>query len=63
MGGIQFVTDRKGRKVGVLIDLKRHGAIWQDFWDGLVSESRRKEKSVPYENYRTTRLKRARPRG
>jgi hypothetical protein len=43
MNGIQYVTDEKGRKVGVLIDLKKHGAVWQDFWDGLVSESRRKE--------------------
>jgi hypothetical protein len=63
MSGIQFVTDEKGRKVGVLIDLKKHGAIWADFWDGLVSESRRKEKGVPYEQYRATRLKRTRPRG
>jgi hypothetical protein len=62
MSGIQFLTDEKGRKVGVLIDLKKHGAIWQDFWDGLVSESRRKEKSIPYEQYRATRLKRARSR-
>jgi hypothetical protein len=46
MSGIQFVTDGKGRKVGVLIDLKKHGAIWEDFWDGLVSESRRKEKAL-----------------
>ena len=63
MTGIQFVTDEKGRKVGVLIDLKKHGAIWEDFWDGFVSESRRKEKGIPYEQYRATRLKRARPRG
>jgi hypothetical protein len=63
MNGIQFVTDQKGRKVGVLIDLKKHGAIWEDFWDGLVSESRRKEKGIPYEQYRASRLKRARPRG
>ena len=39
VSGIQYVTDEKGRKVGVLIDLKKHGAIWEDFWDGLVSES------------------------
>jgi hypothetical protein len=45
MSGIQFVTDEKGRKVAVLIDLKKHRAIWEDFWDGLVSESRRKEKA------------------
>jgi hypothetical protein len=63
MSGIQFVTDENGRKVGVLIDLKKHGAIWEDFWDGLVSESRRKEKGVPYEQYRATRLKRTRARG
>lgn len=56
------MTDEKGRKVGVLIDLKKHSAIWEDFWDGLVTESRRKEKSVSYEHYRANRLKRARPR-
>jgi hypothetical protein len=63
MIGIQFVTDAKGRKTGVLIDLKKHGAIWEDFWDDLVAESRRKEKSIPYEQYRARRLKRTRPRG
>ena len=63
MIGIQFVTDEKGRKTGVLIDLKKHGAMWEDFWDGLVSESRRKEKGIPYEQYRANRVKRARRRG
>ena len=29
----------------------------------IVAESRRKEKSIPYEQYRATRLKRTRPRG
>ena len=38
MTGIQFVTDAKGRKTGVLIDLKKHSAIWEDFWDGLVDD-------------------------
>jgi hypothetical protein len=63
MSGIQFVTDAKGRKVGVLIDLKKHGAIWEDFWDGLISESRRKEKGIPYEQYRAARVNRKRSRG
>ena len=58
--GIQFVTDEKGRKTAVLIDLKKHKAVWEDFWDGLVSESRRKEKGIPYHEYRATRLKRKR---
>jgi len=58
MAGIQFVTDEKGRRVAVQIDLKTHGSLWQDFWDGLVSESRRAEKAVSYEKYRTSRLNR-----
>jgi hypothetical protein len=62
MTGIQFITDEKGRKTAAVIDLKKHGALWQDFWDGLVSESRRKEKGAPYEEYRATRLKRPRLR-
>ncbi len=60
MNGIQFVTDEKGRRVAVQIDLKKHKALWEDFWDGLVAESRRKEKSIPYEEYRAARLKRKR---
>jgi hypothetical protein len=32
-------------------------------WDGLVSESRRKEKGIPYEQYRAKRLKDHRHRG
>ena len=62
MSGIQFVTDEKGRKVGVLIDLKKHGAIWEDFWDGLVSESRRKEKGAPLEKIKADLVKRGRLR-
>jgi hypothetical protein len=62
MTGIQFVTDEKGRKVAVQIDLKKHKALWEDIEDGLISESRRKEKGIPYEQYRANRLKRNRPR-
>ncbi len=63
MTGIQFVTDVKGRKVAVQIDLRKHGALWGDFWDVLVSESRRKEKGIPYEEYRASRLKGTHQRG
>ncbi len=31
MPGIRFLTDEKGRKVAVQIDLRKHGAIWEDF--------------------------------
>jgi CTP:phosphocholine cytidylyltransferase-like protein len=63
MTGIQFITDDKRRKTAVLIDLKKHARLWEDFWDGLVSESRRKEKSIPYQQYRANRMKHGRPRG
>jgi hypothetical protein len=63
MTGIQYLMDENGRKVAVQIDLKKHRAVWEDFCDGLVSESRRKEKAVPYESYRRSRVKRAPQRG
>jgi len=31
-------------KVAVQIDLCKHGALWEDFYDGAVSERRRREK-------------------
>jgi hypothetical protein len=63
MMGFQFLTDEKGRKVAVQIDLKTHGAMWEDFRDGMLLESRRKEKSVPYGQYREKLLKTLSPRG
>ena len=63
MSGIQFLTDEKGRKVAVQIDLRKHGALWADFYDGLVSERRRKEKGVPFEAVKTALIKRGRLRG
>ena len=62
MTGIQYVTDEKGRKVGVLIDLKKHGARLEDFWDGLVSESRRNEVGIPLEKIKADLVKRGRLR-
>jgi len=60
MTGIQFLTDDEGHRVAVQIDLKKHGAIWQDFWDGLISEARRKENGIPYEQCRASRSRRGR---
>jgi hypothetical protein len=63
MTGIQFVTDSKGRKVAVQINLRKHGAIWEDFYDGLISEKRRKEKGIPLETVKRDLVKRGRLRG
>jgi hypothetical protein len=47
MTGIQYVTDEKGRRVAVQIDLKKHQELWEDIEDVLVSQSRRHEKRIP----------------
>jgi hypothetical protein len=62
MTGIQFLTDERGRKVAVQIDLRKHGVLWEDFYDGLVSERRRKEKGVSLETVKADLIKRGRLR-
>jgi hypothetical protein len=62
MRGIRFVTDKKGRKVAVQIDLKKYGTLLEDFWDGLVSESRRAETSIPFDKVKADLVKRGRLR-
>ena len=41
MKGISFVTNDENKKVAVLIDLKEHGDLWEDFYDGLIAEQRK----------------------
>lgn len=48
--GIQFVTDGKGRKVGVLIDLKKHGAVWEDFSTVSFRSRAGRKKAFPTNN-------------
>jgi len=43
MEGIQFVVDEKGQKTAVLIDLKKHGELWEDFYDSLITRLRADE--------------------
>ena len=62
MTGIQFVTDEKGRKVAVLIDLKKHKALWEDLQDVLVSQSRRHEKGIPLAKVKADLIKRGKLR-
>ncbi|RME95524.1 MAG: hypothetical protein D6766_03090 [Verrucomicrobia bacterium] len=40
MKGVQYVVDENGRKTAVVIDLKRHAALWEDFCDVAVARSR-----------------------
>jgi hypothetical protein len=41
--GIQYVTDDKGRKTAVLIDLRKYGELWEDFYDALIARERADE--------------------
>ncbi|HEX6385388.1 MAG TPA: hypothetical protein VF177_12010 [Anaerolineae bacterium] len=43
MEGIQFVVDDKGEKTAVLIDLKKYGELWEDFYDSLTARLRAAE--------------------
>jgi hypothetical protein len=43
MRGIDFVTNKSGKKTAVLIDLKRHGQLWEDFYDSVVAGNRTHE--------------------
>ncbi len=43
MEGIQYVTNDKGQRVAVMIDLKKYGELWEDFYDGLTARMRAKE--------------------
>ncbi len=41
--GIQYLIDENGNKKAVVIDLKKHGDLWEDLYDRLVAEQRRHE--------------------
>lgn len=43
MEGITFTVDARGRRTGVIIDLRKHGEIWEDLYDSLVAEQRKNE--------------------
>jgi len=58
MTGIQFVTDDKGRILAVQIDRRKHGARLEDFWDGLICDSRRKEKGILLDKVKAGLIKR-----
>ena len=58
MTGIQYVTDEKGPKVAVQIDLTKHRELWEDLQDVLISRSRRHEKRIPLGEVKARLIKR-----
>jgi hypothetical protein len=51
--GIQFVVDGKGAKSAVVIDLRRHRQVWEDFYDLLIVRSRKAEPRLSWTVVRT----------
>lgn len=43
MRGIQYITDDRGKKRAVVIDLERYGELWEDFYDSLIARRRASE--------------------
>ena len=41
--GVDFVVDEKGEKKAVLLDLKQHRELWEDFYDTAVASARMHE--------------------
>ena len=57
MTGIQYVTDERGRKVAVQIDLRKHRELCEDIEDVLVSRSRRHEIRITLEKEKAGLIK------
>lgn len=47
--GIQYVVDASGKTTGVIISLEEWGELWEDFYDVIVSESRKSEERVSWD--------------
>lgn len=43
IGLFSLVVDAKSYRTAVVIDLKRCGDVWEDFYDSLVAQGRVKE--------------------
>lgn len=43
MKGIRYVVDEAGNRSAVLIDLRSHGELWEDFLDILIAQGRSEE--------------------
>ena len=40
---VEFVVDEDGEKTAVLINLRRHRDLWEDFYDTALAEARKDE--------------------
>jgi hypothetical protein len=43
VSGINFMVDERGQRTAVIIDLKRHKALWEDLYDAIMARARKGE--------------------
>lgn len=43
MRGIQYITDDRGKRKAVVIDLESYAELWEDFYDSLIAQKRASE--------------------
>ena len=52
MKGVQFVVDERGRKTGVVIDLRKNRDLWEDIFDRAVARNREREPRETFDSVR-----------
>ncbi|OFW12147.1 MAG: hypothetical protein A3H27_10875 [Acidobacteria bacterium RIFCSPLOWO2_02_FULL_59_13] len=60
MKGIHFVVDERGQKTAVMIDLRRHSELWEDFSDAAVARQRQNEPRETLESVKARLRRRGR---
>ena len=63
MKGVQFLVDDRGNKSAVLIDLKKNGELWEDFYDRAIARSREREPRESLKSVKAKLLARRRKQG
>jgi hypothetical protein len=57
MEGIQFLTNDKGERVAVQIDLRKYGDLWEDVYDSLTARRRSTEPREPLDSVKERLIK------
>jgi hypothetical protein len=52
MEGLRYIVDEKGKRRAVVVDLKRHGDLWEDVYDAMIAEAREGEERLDWESIR-----------
>ena len=59
MKGVQFLVNENGDRTAVVIDLKKHADLWEDFYDRTLARQRARE---PRESLESVKRRLAGPR-